>query len=216
MYIRLINVVIRYNEACNTLGSDQRHTQMSWWGKRSHANPEKMIALSTTSTTFTWIVMPNSHEFAHQVHAKHRLQTPLSNSRVGKCRKICLLVRIVQDIGILPILWLKNYFAKTICLFVCNEHTTIINRRVQSKCAPQKGSTAITTSRQVTSTYCTQQTASAYSSRWSLDAGATTSIINRRVQSKCAPQKSSPAITTSRQVTSAYCTQQTASAFSSR
>ena len=159
------------------------------------------------------------HSF-HHIHVfkdiAHRLQTPLSNSHVGGCRKICLLVRIVQDIGILPILWLKNYFAKTICLFVCNEHTTIINRRVQSKCAPQKGSTAITISRQVTSTYCTQQTASAYSSRWSLDAGATTSIINRRVQSKCAPQKSSPAITTSRQVTSAYCTQQTASAFSSR
>ena len=54
--------------------------------------------------------LPNSHEFAHHVHAKHRLQTPLSNSHVGGCRKICLLVRIVQDIEILLILWLKNYY----------------------------------------------------------------------------------------------------------
>ena len=64
-------------------------------------------------------------------------------------------------------------FAKTLCLFVCNEHTTIINRRVQSKCAPQKASPAITTMRQVTSAYSTQQATSAYNSIRVSDAGAT-------------------------------------------
>jgi len=87
--------------------------------------------------------LPNSHEFAHHVHAKHRLQTPLSNSHVGGCRKICLLVRIVQDIGISPILWLKNYyltlprpFAYLFAMNIPQSSTDVYNPSALPKKAP--------------------------------------------------------------------------------